>query len=87
MTGVDTGRRPAAASDGAPSSSASRKAVRKVTAATPSRVPGPRPVDASTLRAVTPTWLLGTTTPTGASGSPSLAAAMAARSRSSAGRP
>ena len=56
-TGVDTGRRCAAASRGAPISSASRYAVRKVTPATPvpSGVTRPSVPPASNRRAATPT--------------------------------
>ncbi len=70
-TGVDTGRRPAAASVAAPSSSARRYTVRNVTPTTPRPAPvtAPSSPDASRRRAETPTEFVGTTTVTGASAS------------------
>ena len=62
-TGVETGLRPSAWSDGAPSSSASRNSVSTSMAANPPRRPSAR-------RAITPAVFVGTTTATGASGSP-----------------
>jgi hypothetical protein len=60
-----------------------------VTATSPMPRPltGPRAPDASSRRAPTPTWLEGTTTVTGARGSPALAAAMEARSACAASPP
>ena len=88
-TGVDTGRLPAPASVAAPSSSASRYVVTKVTAASPMPEPAiePRVPAASSRRDATPTWFDGTTTVTGASGSPALAAATASWSARAASRP
>ena len=70
-TGVDTGRRPAAASTGAASNSANRYTVRNVTPTTPEPrdVIGPNSPDASSRRVATPTEFVGTTTVTGVSGS------------------
>ena len=79
-TGVDTGLRPSACSDGAPSSSATRYSVSTSMAAAPPRRPSAR-------RAMTPAVLVGTMTATGASGSPPLAERTAAASASSAGAP
>ena len=69
-TGVETGRRPAAANPGAARSSANRYVVRKLTPMrpTPAAETGPNSPDASRRRTATPTELPGTTTVTGASG-------------------
>ena len=81
-TGVDTGFFPWPASTDAPRSSASRYVVTKVTAASPTPVPatGPSTPEASSRLDATPTWFDGTTTVTGASGSPALASVTAPRS-------
>src|SRR5438477_633763 len=87
--GVDTGRRPAAASSAAPSNSASRYTVRNVTPTTPRPigVTAPSSPDASPRRAETPTEFVGTTTVTGASASDRFARATASRKACDAGRP
>ncbi len=89
ITGVDTGRRPAAASDGAPNISASRYGVTNVTATSPrprAHV-GPNAPEASSRLVATPTWFDGTTTVTGVSGSSPLMAAIVVRRASAAARP
>ena len=80
-TGVDTGRRPLPASVAAPRSSANRKVVRNVTAASPTPVPvtGPSEPADSSRRDATPRWFDGTTTVTGARGSPAFPSATAPR--------
>ena len=87
MTGVETGRRPAAARPGAPSSSASRYGVTNDTAASPS--PTGHRADRSEHPSQEPPGgdahvVRGTTTVTGASGSSPLIAAIVARSASAA---
>ena len=69
--------------------SAIRKMVRNDTAANPLPRPqsGPSSPEASSRLAATPTWLDGTTTLTGARGSPALALRMAALRDCAAGRP
>ena len=63
--------------------------MRKLTAArpVPPAVIGPSAPEASSRRLATPTWFEGTTTVTGASGSPALELVMARWSASAAGRP
>ena len=84
ITGVDTGRRPAAARGRRPEQlgQAVGGEERDGGDARAARCPAsPSAPPASSRRAVTPTWLEGTTTVTGASGSPALAAATAVAQR------
>ena len=88
-TGVDTGRRFAAAREGAAISSANRYTVRKFTPTKPGDGPqiGPATPDARRRRTDTPIEFEGTTTVHGASGSPALAARTSSARTSSASGP